>query len=478
MSGEDDRSRKNKAVSGFVKELVLFMANSRLYEATHPRVQETMDRARAEKEKYFQEFGGKSFSLGVAGDFLVFQGEPLLGVSISAVDFIGGLAARGLTGLSFSRGLDAQDLQALCTFLSGTPAGPPDQALANKELADLGCHNIRVLRKSPDGPRPEGAVATAGPGEEGGSEPAGASSQHFAVDLAAEGALPAYQGMISYLQRQGVRVSRGEALEVSLGRKCVEKVRETMRRDSPGLFRLARYDQYDPMALGHSAGVCLLCLRLGEGLLEREEDIVRLGLAGLVHDIGNNRLPFDIFMSQEKLDSSQWVTVEKHCDYGAEILATADEVDSWLVAAAFGHHRAPAGEEGYPQALPGCPISTIARLVKICDIFEALTAPRSHRRAFTPVEAYRLMLDMGEQLDRGLLKRFISLIGIYPVGYTVMLTDGREALVVAQGDRPECPQVLTEGAGDRICIASGTGRGGPGIMALVEGDRAPAANPV
>jgi len=120
--------------------------------------------------------------------------------------------------------------------------------------------------------------------------------------------------------------------------------------------------------------------------------------------------------------------MNRHAEFGAEILLDHHDADPLAVASAFGHHRGRDGS-GYPRTQHEHQVSLVTSIVKICDIYEALTAARPYKQPTSPIRAYRVMLAMGDRLDRTLLRRFIECNGVYPVGQLVELLDGRMAVV-------------------------------------------------
>lgn len=131
----------------------------------------------------------------------------------------------------------------------------------------------------------------------------------------------------------------------------------------------------------------------------------------------------------------------QHPRLGAQVLLEQHtEVDPRAIGAAFCHHMGPTGR-GYPDpAIPIAP-SGISRLVRVCDVFEALTSVRPYKRALTPVEAYAVMFRNATDFDPSWLRLFVKTLGLFPAGSRVHLEDGSEALVTVQTECPERPEV-------------------------------------
>ena len=124
------------------------------------------------------------------------------------------------------------------------------------------------------------------------------------------------------------------------------------------------------------------------------------------------------------------------------------ESDPLAVAAAYGHHCLSNGG-GYPRTCGEFEQSIVTKLVKICDVYEALTAVRPYKRAMTPAKAYRVMLDMPGHFDPDLLRHFVRTVGIYPSGTRVRLDTGEVARVIRQTADFHRPviEVIEDGGG-------------------------------
>jgi HD-GYP domain-containing protein (c-di-GMP phosphodiesterase class II) len=125
------------------------------------------------------------------------------------------------------------------------------------------------------------------------------------------------------------------------------------------------------------------------------------------------------------------------------MLLDAPNSDPMAVSIAFGHHRTTTGG-GYPDTLHRPDLSLATKIVKICDVYEALTAVRPYKPRMSPTRAYRIMIAMQDHFDAPVLKRFIQVNGIYPTGTRVRLSDGSVARVERQTKAPLLPVVDVE----------------------------------
>jgi HD-GYP domain-containing protein (c-di-GMP phosphodiesterase class II) len=160
-------------------------------------------------------------------------------------------------------------------------------------------------------------------------------------------------------------------------------------------------------------------------------------LAALVHDVGMLGVPAEIFTQAGPLTDEQRRAVEGHALAGAELALRLLPTGNWLAEAAAGHHERLDGT-GYPSGLRDVQISSLTRLIAVCDVYAALCAPRPHRPAAQTRTGLTDTLLLAEQggLDRHHAERLLHL-SFYPVGTVVELADGAVGVVIAthQGRR-------------------------------------------
>ncbi len=409
MSGAPANSSQLTRATAFVEDLVLVLVNYRIFYPGHPRIKESIRKVLGQVEELLGD--SPAMILKVFEETLLFGEEPLVGASLSAARLIQRLGECRAGGVEFLQGVTERDLEAFLAFLSSPPPMLKTFREANRILERKGCSRIRFLGLS---------------GKE---------------ELENEEALTVYQGMMDYLQEVTIRACKGEVIPLDPGKERVAKVLGYLDEDPLALFRLANYEQYDPLTLGHSARVTLLALEFARRTEGDKDLLVRVGLAALLHDVGKAWVPLEILESRKALTPDQRREMDRHPLYGAEILASTKDMDPMAVAGAFGHHRNPGGQGGYPRLTAPAPVSNVSRLLKICDIFEALTAPRPYKEPLTPLQAWRVLLEMKGELDPGVLKKFMAVIGLYPTGTMVKLGSGEIGMVVAQGREMNLPKV-------------------------------------
>lgn len=370
-------------------------------------------------------------SLQCSDDRLFHDGQPLDGPSLQARSLLQRCRERQIAMLSFASGFTVDEANALFDLLllpqnhTALARNHRDQA-----LAAFGIRHVRITLRSPGDP----------------------GDRHASIEPGSR-ALHQYQALADCLQQNHLRAHRDLELAVDATASVVERTVQEL--DEPSLLlALAAQDDVDRFTVGHSVRVALLALQVARGLGANREQLVLVGAAALMHDIGKSKVPPEILYKQGPLSAEEWHWMAQHPRLGAQLLLEQhDHVDPRAIGAAFCHHMRPDGS-GYPSpALPVAPCGT-SRLVRVCDVFEALTSIRPYKRALAPIEAYAVMFRNAQDFDPAWLQRFTRTIGLFPTGTRVQLTDGAEAMVTAQTARPDRPMVRLLSGADGAALSA------------------------
>lgn len=160
----------------------------------------------------------------------------------------------------------------------------------------------------------------------------------------------------------------------------------------------------------HSADVAFLAVILANAIHLSQEEIIDVGFAGLLHDIGKLRIDLNILLKPSKLKIDEYETVKNHSDFGCTILTDNGITNKKILNAVRFHHEKLDGS-GYPQGLRGKLIPKYAKIVGMCDTFDALTTKRTFRNNYTSYEALLVMKqDMALELDKDYINKFIGLM--------------------------------------------------------------------
>ncbi len=180
----------------------------------------------------------------------------------------------------------------------------------------------------------------------------------------------------------------------------------------------------------HSLNVCVLSIMLAKHIGYSMDQLVEVGMCGLLHDMGKMKIPIDILDKSAPLSPEEASIMREHTTFGRDLLMSGRDIPAWCVDVAYTHHEQLSGQ-GYPRGLNGSGISTYARIVSIADMYDAMTSDKSYQRGRLHLQAISMMTQLrGTQLDEPLVMKFIDCIGIYPVGNTVEFRNGEVGVVL------------------------------------------------
>jgi putative two-component system response regulator len=129
--------------------------------------------------------------------------------------------------------------------------------------------------------------------------------------------------------------------------------------------------------------------------------------AAPMHDIGKIGIPDSILLKAGKLDGGEWDVMQRHVDFGAEILGDHDSDLLKLAREIAIYHHEKWDGSGYPDGVSGEDIPISARIVAIADVFDALTSERPYKVAWSEEKAVQLIQDeAGKHFDPELAAAF------------------------------------------------------------------------
>jgi len=218
----------------------------------------------------------------------------------------------------------------------------------------------------------------------------------------------------------------------TLDPKPLQDISETILLDiieqQRNLVQLTDIRLHDTYTFAHSVNVAILSALLGVLQKLPKEDLLKLTLGGLLHDLGKITVPHEILTKPGHLSDDEWRLMQGHPDAGRQRLKKMFPNDILLSTIALQHHEHIDGS-GYPNHLQGEQIHRYARIVAIADVYDALTSVRPYKRAYTPSVAHRIMTTCSPgHFDLELLQLFFDNVAIYPVG-TILKTQEGYAIV-------------------------------------------------
>ena len=192
----------------------------------------------------------------------------------------------------------------------------------------------------------------------------------------------------------------------------------------------------------HAMNVGIISLLMGRCFGFDEAEMQDLGVGAMLHDIGKLELPARLRHREDNFSPNEARFYEEHVEMG---LVQARRMGlSAGAMAVIGQHHEHADGSGFPAKLNSDRMTMAARIVSLVNRYDNLCNPHLLAKALTPHESLSLLFAQGRaKFDTSILGAFIKMMGVYPPGSMVQLTDDRYALVVAVNSaRPLKPSVL------------------------------------
>jgi HD-GYP domain-containing protein (c-di-GMP phosphodiesterase class II) len=235
----------------------------------------------------------------------------------------------------------------------------------------------------------------------------------------------------------------GSSLDLSPVVDVTNKSIDAIFKSPDSLACMLNIREKDEYLLEHSVAVSVYITLFSRYLSIEREIIEQLSIGAFLHDIGKIKIPDEILNKAGKLTDEEFTVMKTHANHSIDIIKATPGVSALSLEVAALHHEKLDGT-GYPFQVKGEDISLYGRMIAICDIFDALTASRVYKKAFTHSKAFAILRELAKQgqLDTTLVDQFIKCVGVFPIGSLVLLKSNKLALVKVRNDaNPTNPQV-------------------------------------
>lgn len=224
-----------------------------------------------------------------------------------------------------------------------------------------------------------------------------------------------------------------KSVNVRKAKRLMQSAVDAITQDESTLLGLAIIKNYDEYTFNHSVNVAIYAIAIGQRIGIPKKHLSHLGMAGLFHDIGKIRIPKEILNKDGKLTPEEWTVMKTHPVSGAETVMKMKEwgeLSSRMIDAAFAHHLK-YDLTGYPKLIQK-KSTLFSRIVTLADFYDALVRPRAYNRfPYVSEKILGIMLDeSGRDFDPALVKVFINMIGVFPLGTLVLLNTNEMGIVI------------------------------------------------
>jgi len=224
-------------------------------------------------------------------------------------------------------------------------------------------------------------------------------------------------------------------------KRVVQGIVDQILSDETSLVGLTTIRDYDDYTFTHSVNVCIFAVALGRRLGLSRLQLYDIGVVALFHDVGKSRVPIEVLNKSDLLSDEEWRLIAAHPWQGVLSLFQLKEQQEYPYRAmivAFQHHMK-RDLTGYPRSTRTKAVGFYSKIVSIADAFDAATSRRAYRTV--PLDPAVVLAEMRDDAKRGLdpviVKAFVILLGIYPVGTFVVLDTFELAIIHSANPDPE-----------------------------------------
>ena len=399
-----------KQAEELVRRLAAALRGTELYSPTHPLVQRGIDALSVAALDALQ--AAPSVVIGWIGDEVVVDAVRLPRGTATMIGFARDLRERDIDKVTFSRGLTRDEIRSLIATLSERTASTPLQDR-------LGARGVRHITL--------GKVVV----EEVSDDLAGIAAARRVYSTAVETAETLWQA-----------AKAGEKPDPAAARKIIDGLARLVTQDRTSLMALTALKKYDNYTFTHMVNVSALAMAQARALNVDGALLREFGFAALMHDIGKVHTPLEVLNKPDKLTKEEFEIMKRHVVDGAHILRRTPEMPALAPIVAFEHHLKQ-DLSGYPEGIGSRTLNLCTMIVSIADVFDALRSNRPYRQGLATARIRSIMGEQGNPaFNQPLLKRFVNLMGLFPVGNLVRLSTDELAVVTAEHPTdPFRPQV-------------------------------------
>src|SRR4051812_33761529 len=393
-----------------VRRLAAGLRSAELYAPQHPLVQRSVTALTSACAAHLAD--AASVVVGFIEDDVVVNDTRLGKGSASLTGFVRGLRDREIEKITFHRGITIDEIQSFLSELaerrSKTPL--PDR------LAARGVKRVVIGKLSVED-TPQDAMGI-------------------------EAARRVYGTAVSSAETLWQQAQAGDKPDPENARKIIDSLANIVTQDRTSLMALTALKKYDNYTFTHMVNVAALAMAQARALNLDGPLLREFGFAALMHDIGKVRTPIEVLNKPDKLDHHEFDIMKRHVVDGAHILRRTPEMPALAAIVAFEHHLKQ-DLSGYPENVGSRKLNLCTMIVSIAYVFDALRSNRPYREGLANVRIRSIMGEQGNPaFNQQLLKRFVNLMGLFPVGNLVRLTKGEVAVVTAEHPSdPFRPQV-------------------------------------
>ncbi len=214
-------------------------------------------------------------------------------------------------------------------------------------------------------------------------------------------------------------------------RGVVSTLLEGILEHQAAMVSLIQMRRFDANLATHGVDTGVLAMAMGQDSGCETAQLKLLGLAAMVHDVGQLRLPLNLLRKVQPYVPQDHKLIQAHCNMGKAMLNQFPDFPEESKRMVQQHHERLDGS-GYPQGLRGAEISELTQILSIADTYDAQISGRCSQPPVPPARALSELYQaaVAGQYSTTFVQRLIYLLGVYPIGSLIRLNTGEQAVVV------------------------------------------------
>ncbi len=243
-------------------------------------------------------------------------------------------------------------------------------------------------------------------------------------------------------------IANNKKLSLPVLQSAINPMVDSITRNPDAFSWLTRMKRKDDYTYNHSVSTSIWAVAFGRHLGLPKEDLQSLAMGALLFDVGKMRLPEKLINNSNRYNQYEFKLVKQHVQHSVDIVRSIGGISEDVVSMVQTHHERHNGS-GYPVGIKGNSIPIFGRIAGIVDCYDAIISERPFAYAISPHNAIKKLYEWRNiDFQAELVEQFIQVVGIYPVGTVVELSDGRVGVVFAQNRvwrlRPQIMLLLDE----------------------------------
>ena len=393
----------------FVRRLSAAIRAGELYAVNHPLVMKSIDNLMSVAQNLSK---SENAVVGFLGNDVVVNDVRLGKLTSQLAGFVRDMHGRDIEKITFSQGVSRDELQILVELMRDRAAAAP----ITDRLASKGIRRIAIGR----------LTLEADDGE------------HAGIVVARR----VYKSAVDTAETLWDQAKAGDKPDPSAARKIIDSLAKAVTQDRTSLMALTAVKQYDNYTFTHMVNVSVLAMSQARALNLDGSLLREFGFAALMHDIGKVNTPIEVLNKPGTLSKEEFGIMKRHVVDGAHILRKTPDMPALAPIVAFEHHLKQ-DLSGYPENIGHRSLNLCTMIVSIADVFDALRSKRTYREGLA-TDRIRAIMDERDNpaFNQKLLKRFVNIVGLYPIGTLVTLNTDEVGVITAEHPTdPFRPQV-------------------------------------